>query len=287
MCSSFTTLLSTCLCSAVGLLSLSWLYKSNEIITAAGRSLRPFVISTGSWSACSRISPDRLLNSVARLVFISISPLIANLANLAKLVNKKITVEKKYFTFIRGAVTTAFIVLVATVAIPHAESVMPVSGGRITSIPGWRNDPFGSGKLAYHRGYDIAAPLGTPVRPTQEGVISFAGKYKGYGNLVAVDHGTGYVTIYGHLEKVTVAQGVKVGLGSIIGLVGSTGRSTGPHLHYEIRQWPWARQGTSAPPVDRSAVPTNDDMWIDDVLGVAVATPKNEVLRDNDIVRGM
>ena len=120
----------------------------------------------------------------------------------------------------------------------HAARQTPVDGGVVTSGVGWRLDPFGSGRRVYHNGYDIAVPFGTPVYPTQAGTVYFAGPYKGYGNLVAVDHRNGYVTFYGHNSEVKVSVGQAVDTNTVIALAGSTGRSTGPHVHYEVRQLP-------------------------------------------------
>ncbi len=120
----------------------------------------------------------------------------------------------------------------------HAGRISPVDGGTVTSGVGWRLDPFGSGRMAYHSGYDIAVPVGTPVHPTQTGTVYFAGPYKGYGNLVVVKHGEGYVTMYGHNAEILVKPGDAVDTNTVIALSGSTGRSTGPHVHYEIRQLP-------------------------------------------------
>jgi murein DD-endopeptidase MepM/ murein hydrolase activator NlpD len=111
---------------------------------------------------------------------------------------------------------------------------LPVDGS-VTSEVGWRLDPFGSGRMVYHRGVDIAVPQGTPVRPTRPGYVAFAGAYRGYGNLVAVSHGDGTATLYGHNSSITVRVGDEVTEDSIIALSGNTGRSTGPHVHYEIR----------------------------------------------------
>ncbi len=119
-----------------------------------------------------------------------------------------------------------------------ASRVSPVDNGTVTSGVGWRIDPFGSGRMTYHSGYDIAVPVGTPVHPTQAGTVYFAGPYKGYGNLVVVEHGQGYVTMYGHNSEILVKAGEKVDTATVLALSGSTGHSTGPHVHYEIRQLP-------------------------------------------------
>ncbi len=124
----------------------------------------------------------------------------------------------------------------------------PVDGGVITSCKGWRLDPFGSGRTVYHSGYDISVPTGTPVHPTQVGTVFFAGPFHGYGNLVAIDHGNGYLTYYGHNSELLVKPGDKVGPDSVIALSGNTGRSTGPHVHYEMRRVPDHEKRPPVPP---------------------------------------
>ena len=119
-----------------------------------------------------------------------------------------------------------------------AARTSPVDGGVLTSGPGLRLDPFGSGRMVQHSGWDIAVPAGTPVYPTQEGTVYFAGSYKGYGNLVAVEHGQGFLTLYGHNSEILVKPGQRVDTKTVIARAGSTGRSTGPHVHYEVRQLP-------------------------------------------------
>lgn len=123
-----------------------------------------------------------------------------------------------------------------------AERKSPVEGGVLTSSPGLRLDPFGSGKMLMHNGWDIAVPTGTRVYPTQEGTVYFAGQHKGYGNLVAIEHGKGYISLYGHNSEILVKPGMYVTPKTVIALSGNTGRSTGPHIHYEVRQLPSAYQ---------------------------------------------
>ena len=106
--------------------------------------------------------------------------------------------------------------------------------GRITSGFGMRIDPF-NGKLAFHPGVDIKGRLGLPVRVTADGVVKFVGYNRGYGKYVIVYHKKGFSTLYAHLSRIKVRRWQRVKRGDIIGLMGSTGRSTGPHLHYEIR----------------------------------------------------
>jgi murein DD-endopeptidase MepM/ murein hydrolase activator NlpD len=106
--------------------------------------------------------------------------------------------------------------------------------GTITSPFGWRSNPFG-GAPEFHQGLDIAAPSGTTVTAAASGTVIMAQWYGGYGNYVLIDHGGGYSTGYGHLSAIYVSMGQKVGRGQAIGAVGSTGESTGPHLHFEVR----------------------------------------------------
>lgn len=112
-------------------------------------------------------------------------------------------------------------------------SIWPVEG-RLMGGYGERTDPF-SGEGAMHTGVDISAPTGTPVRTTADGIVKFAGWSNGYGQLVVVDHGGGYETYYAHLSRFAVLEGEEVRRGEQIGSVGSTGRVTAPHLHYEVR----------------------------------------------------
>ncbi|WP_225421420.1 M23 family metallopeptidase [Sphingomonas parva] len=119
-----------------------------------------------------------------------------------------------------------------TIAIPSLE---PVKGTRFTSGYGVRSDPF-KGRAAMHAGLDLAGPIGTPIYATADGTVGRA-EYNngGYGNLVEIEHGHGIQTRYGHLSKYMVSAGQKVKRGDLIALMGSTGRSTGSHLHYEVR----------------------------------------------------
>lgn len=110
----------------------------------------------------------------------------------------------------------------------------PVESVRVTSNYGKRNDPF-TGKPKQHRGIDFAGKIGTELMAVAPGRVISAGERVGYGLTVEIDHGLGFTTLYAHLSKATVARGDWVRPGTIVGLGGSSGRSTGPHLHYEIR----------------------------------------------------
>ncbi|QNN65207.1 M23 family metallopeptidase [Sphingomonas rhizophila] len=118
------------------------------------------------------------------------------------------------------------------IAVPSEK---PVRSAEFTSGYGVRSDPF-KGRAAMHAGIDLAGPLGTPIYATADGVVSTAGYNSGgYGNLIKVDHGKGIETRYGHLSSMAVQAGQRVTRGQLIGRMGSTGRSTGSHLHYEVR----------------------------------------------------
>jgi murein DD-endopeptidase MepM/ murein hydrolase activator NlpD len=113
-------------------------------------------------------------------------------------------------------------------------SIWPVNG-KLESGFGGRHDPFGGSSYEFHTGQDIVVPSGTPVIAGARGKVIFVGWQNGYGRLIEIDHGGGLTTRYGHLSEFDVALGQEVGRGEFIGRVGSTGRSTGPHLHYEVR----------------------------------------------------
>ena len=121
--------------------------------------------------------------------------------------------------------------LAINVSIP---SLMPVAGAKLTSGYGMRNHPVLGGRRQ-HQGIDLAQPTGTPIRATADGVVGRADWFSSYGLFVSLEHGGSIETRYGHMSRLNVAAGQAVKKGDIIGYVGSTGRSTGPHLHYEVR----------------------------------------------------
>ena len=131
---------------------------------------------------------------------------------------------------------------------PSRLSSAPKTGAAAANIPsiwpglgplssgfGVRGNPFGGSSSEFHKGQDIAAPWGTRVIATADGVVTEAGWQRGYGWVVYIDHGNGISTRYGHLSRIDVTVGQTIKRGDQLGLVGSTGRSTGPHLHYEVR----------------------------------------------------
>jgi murein DD-endopeptidase MepM/ murein hydrolase activator NlpD len=112
--------------------------------------------------------------------------------------------------------------------------VMPVEG-RVSSVFGTRKDPI-HGTERHHHGLDIAAPEGTDIRAVRDGVVRFSDERGGYGQMIILDHGDGLETRYAHCSELIVKEGEKIRAGERIALVGSTGRSTGPHLHFEARK---------------------------------------------------
>ncbi len=112
-------------------------------------------------------------------------------------------------------------------------AIWPVEG-RLQGHFGSRTDPF-SGEGAFHRGVDITAPIGTPIRAAADGIILAAQFMSGYGRLVVIDHGNGVQTYYAHMSRFAVVPGQEIRQGEVIGAVGTSGRSTAPHLHYEVR----------------------------------------------------
>lgn len=115
----------------------------------------------------------------------------------------------------------------------HTPSIMPVQGWLIRGF-GYHIDPF-TGQVKMHEGLDIAAPTGTPVVSPADGTVKYAGNKKGFGLSVEINHGYGFTTLYGHCQRIRVNAGMRVKRGDVIAYVGNTGRSTGPHLHYEVR----------------------------------------------------
>lgn len=132
----------------------------------------------------------------------------------------------------RICIITAIVIFLPLTA--WADLSLPVANGIVTSGVGWRVDPFGSGKLVFHRGIDIAVPTGTPVHATRGGRVVFAGIHGGHGATVIVEHENGDRTLYGHNSTLTVHPREQVDAGAVIALSGNSGRSTGPHIHYEV-----------------------------------------------------
>lgn len=119
-------------------------------------------------------------------------------------------------------------------ALVRIPNTLPANLDYISSGFGYRVDPF-TGGGAFHAGLDFRGPIGAPILSAAAGTVSFTGTKQGYGNCVEISHGNGLLTRYAHMSRITVRAGESVGPGRVIGGIGSTGRSTGPHLHFEVR----------------------------------------------------
>ncbi|MCM5529495.1 M23 family metallopeptidase [Parasegetibacter sp. NRK P23] len=167
--------------------------------------------------------------------------LARSIASSIKNLTARMDAQKKSYGDIEGFIKNKEDLLASTPAI------QPVSNAdlkRLASGFGYRIDPIYK-MTKFHAGLDFSAPQGTPVYASANGTISVAGNLgNGYGNHVVIRHGYGYETLYGHLYKIKARNGQKVKRGEIIGYVGSTGKSTGPHLHYEVH-----RNGVKVDPI--------------------------------------
>ena len=159
--------------------------------------------------------------------------LAASIASSVNNLTRRMAFQDRSFTEIQGFIKNKELLLSCTPAI------QPVSNkdlNRIASGFGYRIDPVYK-TVKMHAGLDFAAPQGTPIYATANGIVATSGNTgNGYGNHVLINHGYGYATLYGHMFKVKTHGGQRVKRGEIIGYVGSTGKSTGPHCHYEVRK---------------------------------------------------
>jgi len=159
------------------------------------------------------------------------SKLIINTSRNLDILTKQIVIQSKSLDEIAKLAENKEKLLAA---IPAIQPVRNEDLTRIASGYGYRTDPFTKARK-FHYGMDFSSPRGTPIYATGDGVVTRAdNKATGYGNHIVIDHGYGYESLYGHLYKYNVKAGQKVQRGDIIGFVGSTGRSEGPHLHYEV-----------------------------------------------------
>ena len=181
-------------------------------------------------SDTQRLSGLDMENGYSQLVKLSDDHLVEQLSNRMNLLEKRIYSQLQSFDQLQETLTNQ------QDKLAHIPSVIPINIADYTmsSGYGWRVDPiYGSSK--FHEGLDFAASKGTDVFATGEGVVKVAGREKGYGNCIDIDHGYNYLTRYAHLSEILVKPGEEVKRGQLIGRVGSTGKSTGPHLHYEVR----------------------------------------------------
>ena len=154
--------------------------------------------------------------------------LLGTRADIDKLIRQARLQKQDYETILEHLESTSHL-------IHTTPSLKPVNVGFVSSRYGWRMDPI-TGRRTMHRGVDFSARMGTPVMVTADGVVTFSGVLQTYGNVVEISHGSGFITRYGHLQRRLVQKGQRVTRGDVIGRVGSTGRSTFSHLHYEIEQ---------------------------------------------------
>ena len=166
-----------------------------------------------------------------RLLYQEPQDLIKSMQNNVNILNKEIPDQRKKLSNLEDDVEKHNAKLAAT---PRIWPVADKGKGYISSNFGWRNDPTTS-EREFHEGLDIAVWYNTPVLATAYGTVSYSGWSGGYGWNIKIDHGFGYKTIYGHLNRIKVKEGEQVKRGQVIALSGNSGRSTGPHLHYEVR----------------------------------------------------
>lgn len=159
----------------------------------------------------------------APLQHVGLPDFLDNLNQLSKQINSR----EQQLTVLEGLLMNRAVQLQAQPSGP------PVVEGYESSPFGMRIDPF-TGELSFHPGIDFAGPEGEPIKAVAAGVVTWAGPRDGYGDMVEIDHGNGYATLYGHSEKLLVHVGEVVKKGQEIALLGSTGRSTGPHVHFEV-----------------------------------------------------
>ena len=185
-----------------------------------------------------QMDPQRLSEANSQVLKLAASPEMRNINdfNLVNQLSQKIdTLDRQLLMQAMSFNTIRDVVLNHQGKLDHIPSVLPINIKDYTMSSGYgiRIDPvYKSHK--FHGGLDFAAKMGTQVFATADGKISYADKKSGYGNLIEIDHGYNYVTRYAHLSKILIPSGKTVKRGELIGLVGSTGKSTGPHLHYEV-----------------------------------------------------
>lgn len=159
--------------------------------------------------------------------------LVTSIINTLNGLSSRIIYQERSYTEIEGMIRNKEKLLAST---PAIQPVNNRDLNRVASGYGYRIDPVYK-TIKFHAGLDFACPQGTPIYATADGVVSTSGNTgNGYGNHVIINHGYGYETLYGHMVKTKAAQGKTVKRGEVIGWVGSTGKSTGPHCHYEVHK---------------------------------------------------
>jgi len=181
-----------------------------------------------------RLKKPNVLDNLAPAVSKEISQLHLDIEKLSRQVNFELVSYEKIYDRVKGDIDR----------IRHIPSIRPVSGGFLNSSFGYRQDPIDDIRR-FHQGQDITVPTGTPIFSPADGVVKRAYYIGGFGNHIKLKHTSGYSTTYAHLSKIFVRHGQKIKRGDIIGETGNTGRSTAPHLHYEVHY-----RGTPKNPLD-------------------------------------
>ena len=180
------------------------------------------------------LKKPNVLDNLAPAVSKEISQLHLDIEKLSRQVNFELVSYEKIYDRVKGDIDR----------IRHIPSIRPVSGGFLNSSFGYRQDPIDDIRR-FHQGQDITVPTGTPIFAPADGVVKRAYYIGGFGNHIKLKHTSGYSTTYAHLSKIFVRHGQKIKRGDIIGETGNTGRSTAPHLHYEVHY-----RGTPKNPLD-------------------------------------
>jgi murein DD-endopeptidase MepM/ murein hydrolase activator NlpD len=175
-----------------------------------------------------------MIDNVAPVVNREFAVLEMDLEKLSREVNLELSSYESIYDKVRTDIQR----------IAHIPSIRPVEGGYLNSIFGYRIDPI-DGVRRFHQGQDITIPVGTPIYAPADGEVMRAYYLGGYGNHINIKHKYGYSTIFAHLSKIYVKYGQKIQRGDLVGMTGNTGRSTAPHLHYEVLYY-----GTPQNPLD-------------------------------------
>ena len=176
----------------------------------------------------------KILNNLAPAISKEISDLHIDIERLSRQVNFELASYESIYDKVKHDIDR----------IRHIPSIRPVSGGYLNSSFGYRQDPIDAVRR-FHQGQDFSVPTGTPIFAPADGVVKRAYYIGGFGNHIKLDHSSGYSTTFAHLSKIFVRHGQKIKRGDIIGETGNTGRSTAPHLHYEVHY-----RGTPKNPAD-------------------------------------
>jgi len=180
------------------------------------------------------LKEPHVLDNLAPAVSKEISELHLDIERLSRQVNFELASYETIYDRVKSDINR----------IRHIPSIRPVSGGFLNSSFGYRQDPIDNIRR-FHQGQDITVPSGAPIFSPADGVVKRAYYIGGFGNHIKLEHSSGYSTTYAHLSKIFVRHGQKIKRGTIIGETGNTGRSTAPHLHYEVHY-----RGTPKNPLD-------------------------------------